>query len=609
MGGLYTSTLILILSINVLGLARWTPYAQLSVTVSEERFGDQVSFWVNIPDLVQMRATLLGLGNWSYVYMANETIELLGENASISKCEALSHEFDLTIYPNAVEVAGNPDGNLGDIDGDAHITIFLAPLVRHIGDNSVLGHYDGKDDDPHNPYSNFREMVYIDSELTLQETYCIVTHELNHMIWGNYESDEAEFLKEGLANYAVDYCGYYSWVTDAVATTFTSHPELPLLYFVRQYGILWDASYGQAYLFMTYLANRFGNDFTKKLVSISADGARSIDAALNQFGYNLTFNDVYLDWITACTLDDAAFADGIYGFENVDYRIRKQTPIFLPIQKQNVKHYYYGFDVKRIYADCDNFTFVIENPYPNALGISIAFLDDNGWNVTQILNTNYSERIGLHVEGNNIQIAYVITSLMSPSTPSDFGIVYSLAEVPSKTLDYLCYEGTHALSVDKVSQMPSIDNVLSTDEVAVNVTVTHYFPLQRVILQCACTDGSETWTTIINMTNIEDDIWNGIIPPFQMGTNVTYAIIAQDNVGNSINSEDQGYASEYRVVPYGDTNGDNKVDMKDIGYVARRFMCVPDDALWDPKSDVNRDGKIDMKDIGLVAKHFGETAQ
>jgi len=395
-----------------------------------------------------MRATLLAVGDWIYIYMANETIELLGEDASISKCEALCDEFHSTIYHNAIEVAGSPDGVLGDVDGDPHITIFLAPLVRHYGDNSVLGYYDGKDDDPHNPYSNLREMVYIDSEHPLEDTYHIITHELNHLIWGNNELDEAGFLLEGLANYAVDYCGYYSWITNAVTTTITLHPEISLLYFVREYGELWDAGYGQAYLFVTYLANRFGNDFTKELVSIATDGAKSIDVALSRFGHNLTFNDVYLDWITACTLDDTTFADGIYGFETVDYSIQAWTPIVFsfPIEythARDVKHYHYGFDVKRIYADYHNFTFVIENPYPKALGISIAFMDDDGWNVTQIFNTENSEHISLYVEGKNIRDAYVITSLMSPNTPPDFGVIYDPAEVLSDPLDYVIFEGSY----------------------------------------------------------------------------------------------------------------------------------------------------------------------
>jgi len=56
----------------------------------------------------------------------------------------------------------------------------------------------------------------------------------------------------------------------------------------------------------------------------------------------------------------------------------------------------------------------------------------------------------------------------------------------------------------------------------------------------------------------------------------------------------------------GDVNSDGIVDMKDISYVARRFMCIPDDILWDSAADINPDGKIDMRDISIVARHFGE---
>lgn len=55
-----------------------------------------------------------------------------------------------------------------------------------------------------------------------------------------------------------------------------------------------------------------------------------------------------------------------------------------------------------------------------------------------------------------------------------------------------------------------------------------------------------------------------------------------------------------------DINNDGRVDMKDIGYVARRFGIIAADPLWDPAADINHDGKIDMKDIGYVARWFGQ---
>jgi hypothetical protein len=46
--------------------------------------------------------------------------------------------------------------------------------------------------------------------------------------------------------------------------------------------------------------------------------------------------------------------------------------------------------------------------------------------------------------------------------------------------------------------------------------------------------------------------------------------------------------------------------MKDVSYVARRFMYVPRNPMWDPTADFNIDGKIDMRDISTAARHFGE---
>jgi hypothetical protein len=104
------------------------------------------------------------------------------------------------------------------------------------------------------------------------------------------------------------------------------------------------------------------------------------------------------------------------------------------------------------------------------------------------------------------------------------------------------------IDISNVSQTPAKDNVTSTNNVEVNATVTHYFPLEQVILNCTYTNDTATWTESINMTSLEDDIWNGVIPALPVGTNVTYVIIAQDNSGSTISSKDQGYSFDYPVV-------------------------------------------------------------
>jgi hypothetical protein len=54
---------------------------------------------------------------------------------------------------------------------------------------------------------------------------------------------------------------------------------------------------------------------------------------------------------------------------------------------------------------------------------------------------------------------------------------------------------------------------------------------------------------------------------------------------------------------------DGRVDLRDVSYVARRFMSTPNDPSWDSRADLNVDDKIDMQDVATVARNFGEEVQ
>jgi predicted secreted protein with PEFG-CTERM motif len=150
--------------------------------------------------------------------------------------------------------------------------------------------------------------------------------------------------------------------------------------------------------------------------------------------------------------------------------------------------------------------------------------------------------------GGNYWIGYVspdkFSGLYQNITGSD-GIGDTPYVIDADDIDHYPFM---MIDICNVSQTPSRDSVTWTDVVEVNATVTHYFPLDQVVLNCTYTNSTATWTSIINMTNLEDDIWNGIIPESPVGTNVTYVIIAQDNAGTSINSTSQGYIFDYPVV-------------------------------------------------------------
>jgi len=64
---------------------------------------------------------------------------------------------------------------------------------------------------------------------------------------------------------------------------------------------------------------------------------------------------------------------------------------------------------------------------------------------------------------------------------------------------------------------------------------------------------------------------------------------------------------QYCILPrhVADLNDDGKVDMKDIGIVAKAFGSYPGHERWDPLADINEDGKVDMRDVAGVARLFG----
>lgn len=46
--------------------------------------------------------------------------------------------------------------------------------------------------------------------------------------------------------------------------------------------------------------------------------------------------------------------------------------------------------------------------------------------------------------------------------------------------------------------------------------------------------------------------------------------------------------------------------MRDVGIAAKAYGARPDSPNWNPIADISKDCKIDMKDIGAIAKHYGD---
>ena len=81
-------------------------------------------------------------------------------------------------------------------------------------------------------------------------------------------------------------------------------------------------------------------------------------------------------------------------------------------------------------------------------------------------------------------------------------------------------------------------------------------------------------------------------------------------VANEVDSADNSLTDGNVLVGIpGDVNGDGKVDLRDIGKIARHFGATPLSPSWDPMYDLNNDERINLADIGIAARHFGEHAR
>jgi hypothetical protein len=195
----------------------------------------------------------------------------------------------------------------------------------------------------------------------------------------------------------------------------------------------------------------------------------------------------------------------------VDFTVAKAPTIFV-LSPQNVT--YTAGDVELTFTTDETVSWI---------GYSI----DGQDNITILGNTTL---LGLPDGAHNVLVYANDTSgNMASSTTVHFSI------------------DTTAPDIANVSQNPPEDNVLPYDSVSVNATVTDSFSgIGKVFLNY--TTNNATWFDV-EMFHLEGNIWNATIPGFPYCTTVRYVIIAEDNAGNSITSEELAYTLQYHVVP------------------------------------------------------------
>lgn len=225
----------------------------------------------------------------------------LGVWHDICRLEEAAERFEMQIHPR-VRAAFGSEWTPG-IDNDPHIHILHA---SGLGEN-VVGYMSSLDEYPQEAYplSNETEMMVINvdyADVGSPAYRALLAQQLQRLVQWNHDRNEERWLKEGLAELAVTLSGH-----DATES------EWPYLKKPNTSLIRWTAEERQrqaAYLFAMYFHQRFGDEGTKILTSEPANGIRGIEAALKNLDPNLTFDDLFGDWLAANYLDSIPNVDG-----------------------------------------------------------------------------------------------------------------------------------------------------------------------------------------------------------------------------------------------------------------------------------------------------------
>ena len=236
-------------------------------------------------------------------------------------------EFDTNIDPKVSSYFGEPESHDGTNaeNGDAYIdpTGRDVILLSNIRDEAyyddqypyyIVGFYWGVFEDAFD-----RNIISIDSENweTRFEMYAgTVAHEYQHLVHDDWNPDDDTFMNEGCSMYAEPLCGYpVSW---GDVEAYLATPDNSLTEWGDQGDINILADYGCSLLWSIYLGDHFGAEFLSYFVKTSIPGILGLNNALEHFGYDETFTDIYHDWRIANLLHSDNAGNEKYNYKLID---------------------------------------------------------------------------------------------------------------------------------------------------------------------------------------------------------------------------------------------------------------------------------------------------
>lgn len=311
-----------------------TPLPQLQV-------GDRRDFWawdfaIMPPGPKMVHATLRGLGDKAQIWVDDAAFDHTVSNADVG---TLSARLEQQSPPGSV----NPTRSVVDInttyfgappstiDPDPRVTVLLTPFATFNG-TSMDGYFNAFDQMPdseswgqYQQHSNERNIIYLNtagSPIASDYMQGVLAHEMSHLQQFGRAPEQAGWIGETLGEVAMAVNGYN---TDfghvARHQRKPSNPVESDTY----------VDYGAAFLFGTYLLERYGAGFISALSGESGNGRAAIERTLAATGSSDTFSSLITDWTVANYADArGALAPGGHHYASLDIPAPAETVLAEP---------------------------------------------------------------------------------------------------------------------------------------------------------------------------------------------------------------------------------------------------------------------------------------
>ncbi len=293
------------------GLLGWSHSGYL-IDLPPRQIGETRLFRIEdefLDTAVLVHGELRHIRKYSYIYVVEHS--RLGIHVDSDDLHRFAEEFDERSYPETFTLW--PMETKPAHEGDERVVILLDLGYRNSG--GKRGIYHGRGDMPGEtyPYGNrtgFLEIVWkpLISTMSWSLLFDTTYHELQHLIQHHVDSDETDWINEGLSMFTSAYWGYGK-NNLGYYLAFQEHPNTPLHDSLQS-----PLRNGAGFLFISYIYKRLGLEGLQKFALRPENGLAALDAILAERGGGLDTEILFADWVMANFLVNTQLGDGRYGY-------------------------------------------------------------------------------------------------------------------------------------------------------------------------------------------------------------------------------------------------------------------------------------------------------